>query len=51
VKKKDYDFHVNEEEVNIGLLVQVFRQQNLLFRVALAEEATSVVSIREYVTT
>jgi hypothetical protein len=50
-KNKDYDFHVNEGEVNIRLLVQVFRQQNILFRVALAEEATSVVSIREYDTT
>jgi hypothetical protein len=47
-KMKDYDFPVNEGEVNIRLLVQVLRQQNLPFRVALAEDATSVVAIREY---
>jgi hypothetical protein len=47
-KMKDYDFPVNEGELNIRLLVQVLRQQNLPFRVALAEDATSVVATKEY---
>jgi hypothetical protein len=45
-KMKESDFLVNEGEVNIRLLVQVLRQQNLPFRVALAE-----VAVREYDTT
>ena len=48
---KDYDFPINEGEVNVRLLVQVLRQLNLPFRMALAEDATSVVAIREYDTT
>jgi hypothetical protein len=50
-KMKESDFLVNEGEVNIRLLVQVLRQQNLPFRVALAEDATSLVAVREYDTT
>ena len=43
-----YDLSVNEGEVNAKLLLQVLKQHNLPFRVSLAEDATSIVGVREY---
>ncbi len=45
---KMYDLSVNEGEVNAKLLLQVLTQHNLPFRVSLAEDATSIVGVREY---
>jgi hypothetical protein len=45
---KMYDVSVNEGEVNAKLLLQVLTQHNLPFRVSLAEDATSIVGVREY---
>lgn len=42
------DLSISEGEVNVKLLLQILTQQKLPFRVSLAEDATSVVSIREY---
>ena len=45
---KLYDVSVNEGEVNAKLLLQVLKQHNLPFCVSLAEDATSIVGVREY---
>ena len=45
---KMYDVSVNEGEVNAKLLLQVLKQHNLPFCVSLAEDATSIVGVREY---
>lgn len=45
---KSFDIAVHEGEVNTRLLPQVLTENQLPFRVSLAEDATSVVAIREY---
>ena len=43
---KSFDIAVHEGEVNTILLLQVLTENQLPFRVSLAEDATSIVAIR-----